>query len=101
MRPSHQLLRCRGGTVIQDWSSAEAMAACEPPNQGDGGVESGVESGVSTHLFNAMIAPLLNTTIAGAIWCPPSLPPAAPPHTTTHLPPAARRRLHTVSAAIC
>ena len=57
------------------------MAACEPPNQGDGRVE----SGVSTHLFNAMIAPLLNTTIAGAIWC---LAPF-------------RRRLHTVSAAIC
>lgn len=96
-----------GGTMIQDWSSAEAMAACssssgsssssdnndhaddlqsaaavttasEPPssdgNNGIGalapvGAGSGASTGVATHLFNAMIAPLLNTTIAGAVWC--------------------------------
>lgn len=69
-----------GGTVIQDWSSAEAMAKCanEPSaakpvalpaylsNQPTG--EAPVPVGVATHLFNAMVSPLLNSTIFGAIW---------------------------------
>lgn len=55
-----------GGTVIQDWSSAEAMARCASTT----GLTTTGETpvGVATHLFNAMISPLLNHTIAGVIW---------------------------------
>ena len=73
-----------GGTIIQSWSSAEAMAACPtyatPPVASGGslgaepshslltaavGSGSGSDSDGSSHLWNAMIAPLTNTTIMG------------------------------------
>ena len=76
-----------GGTQIQDWSSAEAMAKCaESSTEAIRSTASSSEPvfgnerderamgpgnrplGVSTHLFNAMISPLLNTTIKGAVW---------------------------------
>ena len=72
-----------GGTAIQDWSSTEALAKCDalPPSPAElpGALpgasrrvpQDGGNLGVSTHLFNAMISPLLNTTIKA----PPSLSP--------------------------
>jgi hypothetical protein len=69
--------------MIQDWSSAEAISVCSTTGS-DGAPEStsqagsfarrqslapvGSHSGAATHLFNAMIAPLLNSTIKGTIW---------------------------------
>lgn len=64
-----------GGTQIQDWSSSDALAQC------DGG---GGELGAATHLFNAMISPLMNMTIKGAIWYQGhSEPPRPPPQHNT------------------
>lgn len=61
-----------GGTAIQDWSSAEAMAQCSTWSNDHFATEIGTQLtsgvGVSTHLFNAMISPLLNHTIKGVIW---------------------------------
>eukprot|EP01052_Picozoa_sp_SAG31_P033217 SAG31_NODE_3727_length_3946_cov_2.007798_2_plen_175_part_00 len=64
--------------MIQDWSSAEAMSKCSIGNEAlespgeavarQSQVTVGSRSATATHLFNAMIAPLLNTTIAGTIW---------------------------------
>jgi len=59
-----------GGTAIQDWMSTDALAACT----GDGNdaevstpaLATGV--GHATHLFNAMVSPLMNHTISGAVW---------------------------------
>ena len=45
-----------GGTDIESWSSPDALAKC-PGGKKDGSVR-----------YNAMIAPLLNMTIRGAIW---------------------------------
>merc|ERR1711871_1239137 len=48
-----------GGTVIQDWTPQDAVEECSK------GLNAPL---VSTHLYNAMIAPLMNHTIKGAIW---------------------------------
>ena len=45
-----------GGTDIESWSSPDALIKC-PGGKSDGSVR-----------YNAMIAPLLNMTIRGAIW---------------------------------
>eukprot|EP00936_MAST-01D_sp_MAST-1D-sp1_P000222 g222.t1 len=55
-----------GGTAIQDWSSAEAMAACTHKSSSDGDDQPPLR--VATHLFNAMVSPLLNHSIAGVVW---------------------------------
>ena len=56
-RPQGLLESCWGGQSIESFSSAEASAACgsSPPQAGD-------------H-FVAMIQPLLNFSIKGAVWC--------------------------------
>lgn len=54
-----------GGTAIQDWSSAEAMAKCSHLSDNK---EEIPPLGHATHLFNAMISPLLNHTIKGVVW---------------------------------
>jgi sialate O-acetylesterase len=43
-----------GGTMIEEWSPAEAGSMCNAP--------------VQSHLFNAMVSPLLNHTIKGVVW---------------------------------
>jgi sialate O-acetylesterase len=48
-----------GGTRIEDWSSQEAIDQCTAPSP---------MLRASTHLFNAMVSPLLNQTIKGAVW---------------------------------
>lgn len=78
-----------GGTVIEDWLPAAGNAQCAP-----GGVDDVADSAervgraeraakvvsveqpppavgraeIASHLFNAMVAPLLNHTIKGVIW---------------------------------
>ena len=54
-----------GGTRIEDWCPAEAIADCASE---EGGAREVGRPLVATHLFNAMISPLLNHTIKGAIW---------------------------------
>lgn len=51
-----------GGTRIEDWSPAEAIADCASEAREVGAPR------VATHLYNAMVSPLLNHTIKGAIW---------------------------------
>ena len=52
-----------GGTAIQDWMPAAAMDDCKQS------LSAGATSPrVATHLYNAMIAPLRNHTVAGAVW---------------------------------
>lgn len=46
-----------GGTPLEFWSSADSLNKCAK------------SSGESGGAFNAMITPLLNMTIYGAIWC--------------------------------
>ena len=70
-----------GGTAIQDWMGADALAACakdehRAPVQQQGRLALSSPApapappplGVPTHLFNAMVSPLLNHTIAGVVW---------------------------------
>eukprot|EP00911_Craspedida_sp_UC1_P001902 UC1_evm2s1460 len=73
-----------GGTAIEDWSSTEALAQCstssptaaESPSLPMAEATALVErmediygkSELPTHLFNAMVSPLLNHTIKGVIW---------------------------------
>ena len=72
-----------GGTAIQDWMGADALAACvheevdpvqqqqQQQQQGRGRLALSAPVSaprVPTHLFNAMVSPLLNHTIAGVVW---------------------------------
>ena len=72
-----------GGTVIEDWLPAAANAECTPhaaremvEAEAEAEAETEVASAaaavgrleVSTHLYNAMVAPLLNLTIRGVVW---------------------------------
>ena len=65
-RPQGLLESCWGGQTIESFSSAEASAACgaSPAKAGD-------------H-FTAMIQPLLNFSIKGAVWCECRLPSFLP-----------------------
>ena len=51
-----------GGTAIQDWCPQQALDDCShvAPTPG--------RLGVATHLYNAMIHPLMNHTIKGVVW---------------------------------
>lgn len=52
---------CWGGTAVEDWSSSRALQRC--------GLEQAMDSPKGNSvLWNAMIHPLLNMTIKGAIW---------------------------------
>jgi len=51
-----------GGTMIQDWTPEAAIAQCSK------GLKAPRAPLVSSHLFNAMIAPLMNVTVKGAVW---------------------------------
>lgn len=46
-----------GGTIIQSWTTPAALTQC--------GDSTAMQA---SHLYNAMIAPLLNQTIKGAVW---------------------------------
>ncbi|XP_051254303.1 sialate O-acetylesterase isoform X2 [Dicentrarchus labrax] len=52
---------CWGGTPVEAWSSSRALQQCELDQTKDGPNNNSV-------LWNAMIHPLLNMTIKGAIW---------------------------------
>lgn len=53
-----------GGTPIQSWSSPEALSACKHLNTS----WEWPASTTGSELFNGMVAPLLQTTIKGAVW---------------------------------
>ena len=65
---------CWGGTSIESWSSAEALAACaadpaRPTSPSTAAATSaGEEAQRSGDHYTAMIRPLLNMTIKGAVW---------------------------------
>ena len=60
-RPQGMMESCWGGTSIQSWSSPEALAACGNPYPGP-------QSDDGDHFSAAMIQPLLNVSIRGAVW---------------------------------
>ena len=85
--PHTRRLALAAGTSIEAWSSPESLAQCRPPSaapplpeaRAGGGVPGGVQGGGMTtsaprtqpapsQLWNAMVTPLLNMTIKGAIW---------------------------------
>ena len=49
-----------GGSSIESWSSADALAACEPHVDRSGGGNGG--------LWNGLIEPLLSSTLKGVVW---------------------------------
>jgi hypothetical protein len=56
-RPIGMIQSCWSGSPDEAWSTAEGLRKCgKPETETNGG------------MFNGMIAPLLNTTIKGAIW---------------------------------
>eukprot|EP01119_Soliformovum_irregulare_P009112 TRINITY_DN2224_c0_g1_i1.p1 TRINITY_DN2224_c0_g1~~TRINITY_DN2224_c0_g1_i1.p1 ORF type:complete len:377 (-),score=100.86 TRINITY_DN2224_c0_g1_i1:51-1181(-) len=54
-----------GGTLIQSWSSPDALAKCLPTPPRSSDIESANDPSV---LWNAMISPVLNMRIRGALW---------------------------------
>jgi sialate O-acetylesterase len=58
-----------GGTPVEAWSSRDAINACMPPEEENYAIDVNVgNQDTPTYLWNAMIHPLLNLTIYGAIW---------------------------------
>jgi hypothetical protein len=66
MRPIGLIETTLGGTSIQQWSSTDALAQCTKHSSDSVSVPTD-EAAVSG-LFNGMIAPLMRSTILGAIW---------------------------------
>lgn len=62
-----------GGTIVQAWSSPDALSKCKPPSPEPNKVitytdEDQVNPNQNSVLWNAMIFPFLSMTIKGAIW---------------------------------
>jgi len=53
-----------GGTIVQAWSSPQALAKCKSENN----EKKRADPNQPSVLWNAMIIPILNTTIKGAVW---------------------------------
>jgi len=76
-----------GGTQIEDWMPQQAIDDCSHGTSDANGSlpEVVLAPRVATHLYNAMISPLLNQTIKGAMYVPCSqiVPSPLPPHSTS------------------
>jgi sialate O-acetylesterase len=76
-----------GGTQIEDWMPQQAIDDCSHGTSDANGSlpEVVLAPRVATHLYNAMISPLLNQTIKGAMYVPCSqiVPSPLPPQSTS------------------
>ena len=73
-----------GGSSIESWSSADALAVCEPRRDSSSGGNGG--------LWNGLIEPLLSSTLKGVVWyqvgsSSPATPTFLPMVRKTHQPP--------------
>ena len=57
-----------GGTPVEAWSSPDALKMCEKELEGSPIMENVGGPSTPSVLWNAMIYPLLNMTIKGAVW---------------------------------
>lgn len=57
-----------GGTIVQAWSSPDALAKCKTETPVDDDSITAPNPNQNSVLWNAMIVPFLNQTIAGALW---------------------------------
>ncbi|WAR08529.1 SIAE-like protein [Mya arenaria] len=68
-RPIGLIASTWGGTPIEAWSSNDAMRVCNTTSTNHNSVHASIApQDKPTQLWNAMIHPLLNMTIYGAIW---------------------------------
>ena len=57
-----------GGTPVEAWSSPDALSKCKKELEGSPIMSNVKGPGTPSVLWNAMIYPLLNMTIKGAVW---------------------------------